>query len=100
MLIVFNLKKSVTYRFFHLFTLSIISILPIISSSHFLIISDAWSATYYVDATIGNDSNNPTSQLTPWKTIAKVNASRFQPEDQILFKRGEGGCKVKPISFN
>ena len=29
--------------------------LPIISSSHFPIISDAWSATYYVDATNGND---------------------------------------------
>jgi hypothetical protein len=29
-----------------------------------------------------------------------VNASRFYPGDQILFKRGEGESKVKPISFN
>ena len=26
---------------------------------------------------------------TPWKTIAKVNGSRFNPGDQILFKRGD-----------
>jgi len=42
--------------------------------------------------------------LTPipffWKTITKVNASRFQPGNQILIKRGEGGSKVKPTSFN
>ena len=76
------------------------TLLPIISSSHFLIISDAWAATYYVDATNGNNSNNGLSVSSAWKTIAKVNASRFQPRNQILFKRGEGGSKVKPISFN
>jgi hypothetical protein len=76
------------------------TLLRIIPSSHFPIISDAWSATYYVDATNGNDSNNSLSQTTPWKTIAKVNASRFYPGNQILIKRGEGGSKVKPISFN
>ena len=54
------------------------TLLPIISSSPFLIISDAWSATYYVDVTNGNDSNNATSQLTPWETIAKVNASTLE----------------------
>jgi hypothetical protein len=58
------------------------------------------ATTYYVDATNGNDRNNGLSPSTPWKTIAKVNASRFQPGNQILIKRGEGGSKVKPISFN
>jgi len=76
------------------------TLLPIIPSSHFLIISDAWSATYYVDATNGNDANNGLSPSIPWKTIAKVNTSSFKPGDQILIKRGEGGSKVKPISFN
>jgi len=76
-----------------------LSLFLLISLPHLPIISDAWAATYYVYATNGNDRNNGTSPSTPWKTIAKVNASRFQPEDQILFKRGEGG-KVKPISFN
>src|SRR4030043_1897423 len=55
------------------------TLLPIISSSHFPIISEAQAATYYVDATNGNDSNNGLSESTPWKTIAKVNASNFNP---------------------
>jgi hypothetical protein len=45
MLILFNLTKSVTYRFFRLLTLGIIFIIPFtllpIIPSHFLIISDA-----------------------------------------------------------
>ena len=47
------------------------------------------AATYYVDATNGNDANNGLSEATPWKTIAKVNALKFNPGDQILLKRGE-----------
>ncbi len=43
--------------------------------------------TYYVDPA-GNDSNNGTSSSTPWKSIAKVNGTTFQPGDKILFKRG------------
>jgi hypothetical protein len=56
----------------------------------FVTASLGWSATYYVDATSGKDTNTGLSQTTAWKTIAKVNASRFEPGDQILFKRGEG----------
>lgn len=67
------------------------SMFPIISSSHFPIISNAWTATYYVNATNGNDANNGTSQPTPWKTIAKVNASNFNPGGEILFKAGRFG---------
>jgi hypothetical protein len=55
----------------------------------FILPFPAWSAIYYVDATTGNDTNNGISLSTSWKTIAKVNASRFNPGDQILFKRGE-----------
>jgi hypothetical protein len=36
------------------------------------------ATTYYTDVTNGNDSNNATSQLTPWETIAKVNASTLE----------------------
>jgi len=73
------------------------------------ICSSSWAVTYYVDATNGNDSNAGTSEATSWKTIAKVNASRFNPGDQILFKRGEiwreqlivpsSGNAEKPITF-
>ena len=61
-----------TFSFLTGFTL-----LSIISSSHFPIISDAWAATYYVDATNGNDGNTGLSESSAWKTIAKVNASRL-----------------------
>ena len=44
---------------------------------------------YYVDATGGSDANNGLSSLTPWKTIARVNATSFGPGDTILFKGGE-----------
>jgi len=55
-----------------------------------LVMSSAgWAATYYVDATNGNDNNNGTSEVASWKTISKVNASSFQPSDNIIFKRGE-----------
>src|SRR5262249_55044824 len=43
--------------------------------------------TFYVSPT-GNDANNGTDPLTPWKTLAKVNATVFAPGDTILFQRG------------
>src|SRR4030066_1045047 len=55
----------------------------------FSLYSACWAATCYVDATNGNDSNNGLSETTAWKTIAKVNASKFNPGDQILFRRGQ-----------
>jgi len=93
------------------FTLLIIpfTLPPIISSSPFPVISEAWAATYYVDATNGNDGNNGLSEAAPWKTISKVNSSTFTPGDQILFKRGEvwreqlevpsPGSSGNPITF-
>lgn len=44
--------------------------------------------TYYVDATLGSDSNDG-SVGAPWKTAAKVNASTFSPGDTVRFKAGE-----------
>jgi parallel beta-helix repeat protein len=66
-----------------------ISILFFAFSSFLPSLSQALAATYYVDATNSNDANTGLSEATPWKTIAKVNASSFVPGDQILFKRGE-----------
>lgn len=43
--------------------------------------------TYYVSPN-GDDSNNGLSPASPWKTVAKVNATSFQPGDTILFQRG------------
>jgi len=45
-------------------------------------------ASYYVDATLGDDSN-PGTQTQPWKTVSKVNSISFSAGDNIYFKRGE-----------
>jgi hypothetical protein len=70
----------------------------------------AVAATYYVDASGGNDSSDGLTQGTAWKTIAKVNGSTFAAGDQILFKRGEvwreslvvpsSGASGNPIVFD
>jgi hypothetical protein len=43
--------------------------------------------TYYVSPT-GSDTNPGTSMAQPWQTVAMVNATTFQPGDEILFQRG------------
>jgi parallel beta-helix repeat protein len=45
--------------------------------------------TYYVSNSQGNDSNNGTSQSSPWKTLSKVTNAALNPGDQILFRRGD-----------
>ena len=57
--------------------------------SIFLIGPKSWAATYYVDATHGNDNNHGLSSSMAWRTIAEINSSSFQPGDQILLKRGD-----------
>jgi len=45
------------------------------------------ATTYYVDPG-GDDSAAGTSAGSPWRSLAKVNATTFQPGDRILFKAG------------
>ena len=79
----------------------------------FLFISpSAIAASYYVDATNGNDRNDGLSPARAWKTIGRVNRETFNPGDEIKFKRGEvfddyflylkipySGNKGNPITF-
>lgn len=50
-------------------------------------------SVYYVDSTLGSDSNAGITTAAPWATIDKVNAkiadSTIIAGDQVLFKRGE-----------
>lgn len=73
-------------------------------------ITGTTGTTYFVDATGGNDGSAGTSESTAWQTIAKLNASTFNPGDTILFKRGEtwtgtkltvpsSGTSGHPITF-
>ncbi len=44
--------------------------------------------TYYVDSTLGNDSNNGLSTDRAWKSLERVNQVDFAPGDKLLFKAG------------
>lgn len=44
--------------------------------------------TYYVDFENGNDEFDGLSELSPWKTLEKVNNTFFEPGSAILLKRG------------
>jgi hypothetical protein len=44
--------------------------------------------TYFVSSA-GNDANHGMSPDAPWQTIAKVNATDFNPGDRILFRGGD-----------
>jgi len=47
------------------------------------------AADYFIDSSSsGNDSHPGTSKDCPWRTLSKVNDTRFLPGDRILFKRG------------
>jgi hypothetical protein len=93
-------KDTLRYRY----AIALIATLAV-----FLLTPAAWAATYYVDAVNGADSNNGLATTTAWKTIAKVNASAFQPGDQILFNSGKiwreqlnipsAGTSGNPITF-
>jgi hypothetical protein len=45
-----------------------------------------YAATYYVDATLGNDTNDGLLQTTPRKTITKENTATFHPGDQRFYR--------------
>lgn len=77
-----RVKKLGLFRFFAVFA--------ILLGSFFVFGAEkASAATYYVDATGGNDSNSGVSTSQAWKTISKVNSSSFIPGDSVLFKKGE-----------
>lgn len=75
----------------------------------FSLIAQASAATYYVDASSGNDLNSGVAENEAWQTINKVNNSTFNPGDNVFFKRGEvwreqltilsSGSEDNPITF-
>ncbi len=49
--------------------------------------ASAFATTYYVDSQTGRDSNDGLTEVSAWKTVAKVNFFPFAPGDRILFRR-------------
>lgn len=46
------------------------------------------STTYYVNSLSGSDAATGTTPQTAWRSLARVDATQFQPGDRILFARG------------
>ena len=46
------------------------------------------ATTYYIDARCGDDTHCGTTPDSAWRTLAKVNATTFQPGDRILLAAG------------
>lgn len=51
--------------------------------------SDKSPATYYIDATNGNDANSGKSPTKAWKSVSRADGLVLQPGEKILLKRGE-----------
>lgn len=52
--------------------------------------ASSWVPTiYYVNEAEGDDDNAGTTHELAWKTLAKVNASEFNPGDRILLRCGD-----------
>lgn len=64
---------------------------------------------YYVDASMGTDTNDGRSFATPWQSLERVNQAKLQPGDRVAFKSGEvfkgrlhiqsSGSASEPIVF-
>lgn len=48
-----------------------------------------FATKYYVSSSLGKDTNSGLSESSPWKTLTKVNSTKFYPGDEIRFKRGD-----------
>ena len=87
-----------------------VPILLLSALTFFAAVHAAYAATYYVDATGGNDSNDGLTTGTAWQTVANINSTTFSAGDSVLFKRGEtatgtvtlyddSGTAGNPITF-
>ena len=46
------------------------------------------AATYHVDSIAGDDTHSGETPAAAWRSLAKVNAFTFQPDDRLLLRAG------------
>ncbi len=75
----------------------VVFILSLIFATH---VFPASAATYYVDATGGNDANSGLNEHEAWATLERVNSFQYKPGDSVVFKCGEmwNGTLIPPDS--
>jgi len=86
------MKKKIIFVFFlgtSLFLLSGKGYLAPLTDAPDLTTLSSSAATYYIDASGGNDAYDGLTEQTAWQTVAKVNSSSFAPGEKVLFKRGQ-----------
>ena len=71
------------------FLAKLLVIFAVVLSTYSCTATDHVHSTYYVDATRGSDKSDGRTIGSPWKSVAKVNATDFPPGSRILFRRGE-----------
>jgi hypothetical protein len=64
-------------------------LLPVVLMFAFMQCSEVAGTKYYISNSTGNDRLDGRTEMTAWKTIAKVNSKSFLPGDSILFKKGD-----------
>ncbi len=47
------------------------------------------AANYYINTSIGNNTNKGTSAKQPWKTVEAINVALLKPGDSVLFANGQ-----------
>ncbi len=61
----------------------------IVNNVHDTLVPEKFTGTKYYVAANGNDSNNGTSESTPWKTLSKVNSANLGSGSAVFFRRGD-----------
>lgn len=83
------IKKISQKKNFNKIRISLLALL-----AFFFMSSVCWAATYYIDATAGNDGNSGTLS-SPWRTISKAN-STLQAGDAVFIKKGTYKETIRP----
>lgn len=65
-----------------------------LSFALFGFIPELHAATFYVDASTGDDGNSGISPSTAWSSLAPVDQHTFEPDDRILFHAGQSWTGV------
>lgn len=81
------MKSQRTKRFLRLLLASLGGVICLVTAENrFFGAAEVSGTVYYVDSRNGNDASTGTSPDAAWKTLDRVNATTFQPDDQILLR--------------